>query len=254
MKSRDAQPHKTSEKSSQAALETRERLIITAERLFAEEGIDSVSLRSINQEAQQKNVSALHYHFGSREALIQAIFDFRMSGAARRRHELMNDIMASGQASDIRKLVGAAVWPLAEQILSDAGPNRFVRFLAQYYRLPHVDSWTFIRHRNRNSLLRVYVALIRIVGQLPRRVVHARLVMALRQGIYFLADIDRVIEQGNNAFRDEMVLFHANELIDLLTVEIQAPMSPETLGAFSALQSCGKSPMFSGPGAMPFIR
>ena len=48
-------------------------LIETAERLFAEKGIDNVSLREINRAAGQKNVAALHYHFGTRESLLEAI-------------------------------------------------------------------------------------------------------------------------------------------------------------------------------------
>ena len=52
---------------------TRLWLIETAERLFAERGIDNVSLREINRAAGQKNVAALHYHFGTRESLLEAM-------------------------------------------------------------------------------------------------------------------------------------------------------------------------------------
>ena len=53
---------------------TRQQLILAAEKLFAESGIDSVSLRQINLEAGQKNSSAAHYHFGSKDALILSIY------------------------------------------------------------------------------------------------------------------------------------------------------------------------------------
>lgn len=43
------------------------------EKLFAERGISTVSLREINAAAGQRNTSALHYHFGSRDGLLQAI-------------------------------------------------------------------------------------------------------------------------------------------------------------------------------------
>ena len=59
-------------------------LIETAERLFAEKGIDNVSLREINRAAGQKNVAALHYHFGTRESLLEALFENRMSGVNNR--------------------------------------------------------------------------------------------------------------------------------------------------------------------------
>lgn len=43
-----------------------------AERLFAERGIDAVSLRTINAEAGYSE-AALHYHFGTRDGLIRAL-------------------------------------------------------------------------------------------------------------------------------------------------------------------------------------
>ena len=50
--------------------QTRMTLINAAEELFAQSGIDGVSLRQINVTAGQKNSSAVHYHFGSKESLI----------------------------------------------------------------------------------------------------------------------------------------------------------------------------------------
>ena len=43
-----------------------------AERLFAERGIDAVSLRTINAEAGY-SVAALHYHFATRDGLVRAL-------------------------------------------------------------------------------------------------------------------------------------------------------------------------------------
>ncbi|MEM1111573.1 MAG: TetR family transcriptional regulator [Pseudomonadota bacterium] len=54
----------------------RQKLILAAIELFAEHGVDSVSLRTINRQAGQKNNSALHYHFGSKIGLIKAVDEF----------------------------------------------------------------------------------------------------------------------------------------------------------------------------------
>lgn len=53
--------------------ETRDRLLREAMRLFAQEGINAVSLRRIVSAAGALNASALHYHFGNRECLVEAI-------------------------------------------------------------------------------------------------------------------------------------------------------------------------------------
>src|SRR3546814_3777931 len=46
---------------------TRARLVGTAERLFADRGIESVTLAEINIAAGQRNKNATHYHFGDKE-------------------------------------------------------------------------------------------------------------------------------------------------------------------------------------------
>lgn len=61
-------------------------LLDVAERLFAERGIASVSLRQIVLEGGQGNLSAAHYHFGSRDALIRALVERRLRTLDALRH------------------------------------------------------------------------------------------------------------------------------------------------------------------------
>lgn len=58
----------------QTETSTRERIIDAAERLFADQGFDLVSLRDITNEAGA-NVAAVNYHFGSKENLIAAVVE-----------------------------------------------------------------------------------------------------------------------------------------------------------------------------------
>jgi AcrR family transcriptional regulator len=53
----------------------RTAMVDAAERLMAERGIAAVSLREVQDAAEQRNKSAAHYHFGSREGLIRAIIE-----------------------------------------------------------------------------------------------------------------------------------------------------------------------------------
>lgn len=55
--------------------DTREKLILVAIRMFAEQGFAGVSMRTINSAAGTRNSSAVHYHFGNKAGIIQAIFD-----------------------------------------------------------------------------------------------------------------------------------------------------------------------------------
>src|SRR3954451_16260130 len=57
------------------ASKTREKLVDAAARAFAEDGVFSASLVDITRKAGQRNKGALHYHFGSREAIVCAVLE-----------------------------------------------------------------------------------------------------------------------------------------------------------------------------------
>jgi AcrR family transcriptional regulator len=67
----------------------REQLVLAAERLFARDGIAGASLRRISAEAQNTNNSAVHYYFGSRSQLVQALYEYRLTGLHAHRESLV---------------------------------------------------------------------------------------------------------------------------------------------------------------------
>ncbi len=62
-------------KHANRSARTRKKLLLAAQRLYGERSIDSVSLNEITLVAGQRNRTALRYHFGDREGLLQAIID-----------------------------------------------------------------------------------------------------------------------------------------------------------------------------------
>lgn len=102
-----------------------------AEEMMAEHGIKGVSLRSILSRAEA-NSAALHYHFGSREGLIEAILARRGRKSSLRRREMLDDLEPQGQAIDVYDLVGVAVDPMIEMLVEEGEPGRrFLRFIAR---------------------------------------------------------------------------------------------------------------------------
>src|SRR5260370_3885361 len=120
------------------ARDSRDRLILTAERLFAERGIDGVSLRELNLAAGQKNVSGLQYHFGTKADLLAAVFGYRVPEIEARRQAMLAEMKAAGGMSDLRQVLGAMVIPFAEQLDSGRNERAYVRFVAQLYSHPSI--------------------------------------------------------------------------------------------------------------------
>ncbi len=108
---------------------TKQQLVMTAERLFALHGIGGVSLRQISAKAGTANNSAVQYHFGSKESLIQAIFEYRLPRLARRRNLLQALASSNGGAADLRACVESYLLPLVEE--AETEDSYYLSFLVQ---------------------------------------------------------------------------------------------------------------------------
>jgi AcrR family transcriptional regulator len=109
---------------------TRERLLRAGEHLFARHGIDGVRVREINQLAKQRNSSALHYHFGSRDGLLEAILDLHRAPIESRRVAMLDTLEAEGRAGDLRAVVETIVVPFAGELATESGRD-YLRILPQ---------------------------------------------------------------------------------------------------------------------------
>jgi AcrR family transcriptional regulator len=104
-------------------------LVETAERLFAERGIEAVSLRDIAAAAGQRNHSATQYHFGDRAGLVTAVYEHRMRIVNERRHRRLDHLESTGGTDDLPVMVEATVRPLAEVV--DETNGWYARFLVR---------------------------------------------------------------------------------------------------------------------------
>jgi AcrR family transcriptional regulator len=107
----------------------RAALVAHAERLFAERGLEGVSLRDVSKAAGQANHSAAQYHFGDRRGLVAAVYEARMIHISERRSRRLDALVAEGRADDLSGLVEAFVAPLVE-VVAEAG-GWYGRFLAR---------------------------------------------------------------------------------------------------------------------------
>ncbi|WP_418260306.1 TetR/AcrR family transcriptional regulator [Haliea sp. E17] len=118
---------------------TRQAILEAAETLFAEQGIDAVSLRQIGAAIGAGNTAVVAYHFGDKEALIEAILRFRLPDFERRRAELAG-AWRDGEAG-IREILEALWLPLFEQ-RNAQGRRSYAAFLASFGRSGWGWVWT----------------------------------------------------------------------------------------------------------------
>ncbi len=109
-----------------AAETTRDRLLDVAEERFARSGIEAVTTREIVEAAEQRNTSAVSYHFGSRDGLLAAILARRGAPIDVERAVLRERL----DPVTPRGLIRCLVVPYAAA-LTDAGGRSYLRIVAQ---------------------------------------------------------------------------------------------------------------------------
>lgn len=112
--------------ASQDTESTPERIIAAAEALFANEGIDRVTLRQIARASGQRNVAAVQYHFGGKEALLARIVERHQREIDARRQELLDE-RGDGPLPALLKVL---VDPLVEKLGDESG-RAYLRIQAQ---------------------------------------------------------------------------------------------------------------------------
>ncbi|MEW2632587.1 hypothetical protein AB0903_13220 [Streptomyces sp. NPDC048389] len=115
--------------------DTRGKLVRAAEQLFAAKGVVGVSLSEINRAAEQRNATALQYHFGDRTGLLRAVLDKHLPAVDARREVLLQQYEDSGTA-DLRSLATALVLPAAAKLADPDGGREFLQITAELLNRP----------------------------------------------------------------------------------------------------------------------
>jgi AcrR family transcriptional regulator len=108
----------------------REQLLRAGEQLFARDGIHRVKLREINDLAGQRNPSAVHYHFGTREGLVDAILQSHQETIDLAIDTGLDELEASGRPVALRDIVATVVHPLVGKLETESGRD-FLRIVPQ---------------------------------------------------------------------------------------------------------------------------
>jgi AcrR family transcriptional regulator len=174
--------------------ETRTRILDAAEELFMQHGFEGTSMRLLTAKAEV-NLAAVNYHFGSKDALIEALF--------RRRLDPMN----AARLAALEKLEGeSAGRPLAAEAIIRAfvgeslrmiedgksGGRNFIRLLGRTYTEPAKSIRALIGQMYAATIERYKAALERALPQMPREELVWRMHFMFGTLSYTLAATDAV--------------------------------------------------------------
>jgi AcrR family transcriptional regulator len=195
---------------------TRALLLTEAERLFAEQGVWQAGVGEIVAAAGQRNASALTYHFGSREGVLDRILAEHEGPIDAHRGELLECL---GDEPPNHAVLDALVRPMSAR-LADVRGRRYLRIVAQLAsRFPMWrEARAGLEHRH---LLRALDLLERRPAHLPEAVRRERLVAMMQLMTSSLAERARLLDAGGDAELGGAD-FEAN-LTDMLAGVLGAP-------------------------------
>ncbi len=205
-------------------------MILVAERLIAERGIDAVSLREIGVSAGQRNNSAAQYHFGTKEGLVAAIYEHRMRSMNQQRLAALGGLEPTGDVAELTALADILVGPMLDAV--EPGGTWYARFLVQ---LSARGTWAGCYPAPERSLQAgVWQARRRIkeiLAEVPEPVLVARLRLAF--GLILEVSVD--LERG---FIPDKQIARA-VAVDAIVAMLMGPASERAALAASAVSAEG---------------
>jgi AcrR family transcriptional regulator len=187
--------------------------------MIAEHGVD-VPLREVAAAGGQRNNSAVQYHFGTRDSLIQAVIEYRMTALEQIRVAMLADLEGAAEPADVADLVGVLVRPLLDVPYRE-GATHYARFLEQVRNLPGAIDPTNLSNRNWAAVRIVTRRLERVLADMTPTARRKRLVSMTTAMFALIADYERTITADADDGDDRSAA--ADDIIDMLTGLLTAP-------------------------------
>lgn len=166
---------------------SRESLLDAAEDLFAEQGVLGTSIRSVNK-AAGLGPAAVHYHFGSREALLDAVVMRQGTVVLARTIELADAMLAAKRKPTARGVVQIPATVYTELLERDRSRGlSWLRVIGQLS-LSHEAHFT---EMSEPATLRLIELLRRIYPDAPEKLLEGSLTLALTTLIQLMGQLPR---------------------------------------------------------------
>lgn len=181
--------------SRSAHQDTRTALLQSAQRLIAERGLGTVSVKDITRAAGARNPSAVHYHFGNVEELIKEVFTQRYGAIEQERALRLSRVDEVDPARRLVALIAAAIAPFMESCLDEEG-RLYVSFCLQVSSDPRFNLLELVTKFGMPSLLSLRAQVVDCMPNIPQDVLNARLRQAFSISLVQAADYARQLDAG----------------------------------------------------------
>jgi AcrR family transcriptional regulator len=210
---------------ARAVKSTKEQILLAAERLIADHGADGVSMRQIAVEVGSGNNSAVLYHFGSKDKLVQAIFEYRLPRLRERRAALI----AERRPSDLREWLECQICAVLEQSeLEDSNYIGFVASISQH----GGDAFTLLPKRFAREQNEFEEHLRACATAVVEPLRSHRLAQVMDLTVQAAANRERARARHHTVLPFDLEV--AN-LVDCMVGFLDAPISPATRAALDAV-------------------
>jgi len=206
-------------------IDTKTKIIDTAEQLFARDGYQMTSLRTLTVQAQV-NLAAVNYHFGSKEGLLQAVIKRRLLPLDNIRRQNINQVLVSaaksGNKPELRTLLQAFIGPTLEFRNSEPGARDFIALIGRSLNEPDDTVRSHFIRQVQPTFTLLIDGLQLTLPQIPAEVLAVRLQFALGAMSQMMVSRARPAQLviAPVALSEEQM---AAELLNFITAGLEAP-------------------------------
>ena len=199
---------------------TKNALIRSAERLFAEKGLGTVSVKEITRAAGARNPSAVHYHFGNVETLIKEVFLQRFKKIEEDRLVRLAQVTETEPKKRLVALLEAALTPYIQACLEEEG-RLYVRFCVQLFTNSRFDPAEIVKEAGAESVNMLRAQVIECLDGLPENVLVRRLRQGLLISLLQADDYSRQVEDGTAPPLEEIIPEFAVSIAGYMSASIE---------------------------------
>lgn len=207
---------------------TRRRLKAAALRLFAEKGVENVSIRDIQLAAGQKNNGSITYYFASRDALIRELVSDVGKVLDASNNERLDALVAAGGPRCVRDVTAVLIPALPQPTDPSQTEEAYrLRFFAAVM-ISHRELLFEATAGQDRGTRRCFAAIRSMAPEMPEEILRQRLMLMLLYGLSAAASMEAAAQDqavwrhlwGNTSAREN--------LADTMAGIILAPVSNET--------------------------